>query len=261
MKVLVTGAAGSIGRTLVRGLPELGHEVRGLDLVDGPPDAFALGRVTGDCLDPAVADEAVAGMDAVVHLAGNPNEASLPESLESHVQTTGRLLEAMLTHGVGRMAYASSNHAVGHTPYADLLTTGVRPRPDTHYGVAKAAAEALLSLYADRRGISSVAMRIGSFRERPTSIRELSTWLSPGDAVRMADAALRSPKPGFHVLYGISANTRAWWDLGPGRALGYDPQDDAETYADDVKPSPGDADENAYVGGPHVSQLELPPAF
>jgi uronate dehydrogenase len=259
MKLLVTGAAGSIGRTLLRGLPQLGHEVRGLDLVDGPSPA--LGWVTGDCLDPAVAAEAVAGVDAVVHLAGNPDETSLPESLESHVHTTGRLLEAMLAHGVTRMAYASSNHAVGHTPSTDLLTTDVRPRPDTHYGVAKVAAEALLSLYADRRGISSVALRIGSFREQPTSVRELSTWLSPGDAVRMADAAVRSQEPGFHVLYGISANTRAWWDLDAGRALGYDPQDNAEAYADAVTPSPGDASENAYVGGPHVSQLELPPAF
>ena len=259
MKVLVTGAAGSIGRTLVRGLPDLGHELRGLDLVDGP--ALPLGWITGDCLDPAVADEAVSGVDAVIHLAGNPDEAPLPESLESHVHTTARLLEAMLAHGVHRMVYASSNHAVGHTPSGEELTVEARPRPDTYYGVAKAAAEALLSLYADRRGIDSVALRIGSFRDRPTSVRELSTWLSPGDAVRMADAALRTSESGFHVLYGISANTRAWWDLGAGRALGYDPRDDAETYADDVTPGLGDAAENAYVGGPHVSKLKLPPAF
>ena len=259
MKVLVTGAAGSIGRTVVRGLPGLGHEVRGLDLVDGP--SLPLGWVTGDCLDPAVADEAVSGVDAVIHLAGNPSEASLPESLESHVHTTGRLLEAMVAHGVRRMAYASSNHAVGHTPASERLQVETRPRPDTYYGVAKAAAEALLSLYADRRGISSVALRSGSFGTRPTSVRELSTWLSPDDAVRMVDAAIRTTEPGFHVLYGISANTRAWWDLGAGRALGYDPKDDAETYADEVTPSPGDEAENAYVGGPHVSQLQLPPAF
>ena len=47
----------------------------------------------------------------------------------------------------------------------------------------------------------------------------------------MVDAALTAPAPGFHVLYGISANTRAWWDLEPGRALGYEPQDDAEEFA------------------------------
>lgn len=261
MKVLVTGAAGSIGRTLVRGLPALGHDVRGLDLVNGSADECALGWVTGDCLEPAVADEAVAGVDAVVHLAGNPDEDSLPASLESHVHTTGQLLEAMLAHGIGRMVYASSNHAVGRTPRSDLLTVDVRPRPDTFYGVAKASAEALLSLYVDRHDISAIAMRIGSFRERPTSTRELSTWLSPADAVRMADAAVRSPQPGFHVVYGISANSRGWWDLGPGRAWGYEPQDDAEAYADLVTPRPEDEAENAYVGGPHVTQLQPRPAF
>ena len=259
MKVLVTGAAGSIGRALVRGLPELGHELRGLDLVDGPD--LPLGWITGDCLDPGVADRAVAGVDAVVHFAGNPSEASLPDSLESHVHTTGRLLEAMVEHGVGRIAYASSNHAVGHTPRSDLLTTGVRPRPDTYYGVAKASAEALLSLYVDRHDLSAVALRIGSFRERPTATRELATWLSPGDAVRMVDAAIRSSEPGFHVVYGISANTRAWWDLGPGRGVGYDPQDDAETYADDVTPRSEDDAEVAHVGGPYVSQPPHRSAF
>ena len=258
MKVLVTGAAGSIGRALVRGLPRSGHELRGLDLVDGPSDGCVLGWVTGDCLDPAVADEAVWGVDAVVHLAGNPDEGSLTASLESHVHTTGRLLEAMLAHGVSRMAYASSNHAVGHTPRSDLLTIDARPRPDTYYGVAKASAEALLSLYVDRHDISAVALRIGTFEERPSTVRSLSTWLSPDDAVRMADAAVRVTQPGFHVLYGISANTRAWWDLGPGRALGYDPQDDAEAYAELVTPRPEDEAENAHVGGPLVTQQPRP---
>ena len=47
----------------------------------------------------------------------------------------------------------------------------------------------------------------------------------------MVDAALTATAPGFAVLYGISANTRAWWDLEPGRRLGYEPQDDAEEFA------------------------------
>ena len=44
----------------------------------------------------------------------------------------------------------------------------------------------------------------------------------------MVEAALTAPSPGYAVLYGISANTRAWWDLEPGLRLGYDPHDDAE---------------------------------
>ena len=49
---------------------------------------------------------------------------------------------------------------------------------------------------------------------------------------------LTTPDPGFAVLYGTSANTRGWWDLEPGRALGYEPQDDAETFADRIEARP-----------------------
>lgn len=254
MKVLLTGAAGSIGRTLVRGLPSLGHELRGLDIVAAPSDdGCSLGWITGDCLDPAVVTEAVAGIDVVVHLAGNPDEDTLPASLESHVHTTARLLDAMIEHGVGRIVYASSNHAVGSTPRSEVLTTEVRPRPDTFYGVAKVAAEALLSLYADQHDLCATALRIGTFEPYPSSTRALSTWLSPDDAVRLVDAALRSTAPGLQVAYGVSANTRGWWDLRPGRAFGYEPQDDAETFADQVPPRPEDDGEAAHVGGSFVT--------
>ena len=78
MRVLVTGAAGSIGRRSCRDSPPLGHELRGLDLAGGGSDGCSLGWITGDCLDPAVAAEAVAGVDAVVHLAGNPTRTRCP---------------------------------------------------------------------------------------------------------------------------------------------------------------------------------------
>jgi uronate dehydrogenase len=65
----------------------------------------------------------------------------------------------------------------------------------------------------------------------------------------MVDAALTTPGPGFAVLYGTSRNTRSWWDLAPGRALGYEPLDDAEDWADRIEAGPDDAAENARVGG------------
>jgi uronate dehydrogenase len=251
MRVLVTGAAGSIGRVVTAGLAECGHEVVGLDLVQAPADV-TFGWHVGDCTDPAAVAAAFADgpVDGVVHLAGIPDEASLPDELTSHVTTTAVLLDAMLDHGTTRMVYASSNHAVGRTPRTGLVTTSAEPRPDTFYGVAKVAAEALLRLYSDRHGIDAVACRIGSFLPEPATRRNLATWLSHGDAVRMVEAALTTPSPGFAVLYGISANTRAWWDLEPGRQLGYEPLDDAEEYADRLPERPEDDDEAAYVGGP-----------
>ena len=95
-----------------------------------------------------------------------------------------------------------------------------------------------MSLYADRHGLDVVSCRIGSFRAEPTTTRHLATWLSHDDCVRMVEAALTAPAPGFAVLYGISHNTRAWWDLAPGRALGYDPQDNAEDWAAQIEPRP-----------------------
>ena len=167
----------------------------------------------------------------------------------------------MVAHGVPRIVYASSNHAVGRTPRSDLLTVDVRPRPDTFYGVAKVAAEALLSLYVDRHGIDAVATRIGSFLPRPESVRNLATWLSHDDAVRMVDACLVAPDPGFAVVYGVSANTRGWWDLAPGHALGYHPEDDAERFADQVATGPDDEVEGAHVGGPYATEQFHRPAL
>jgi uronate dehydrogenase len=266
MRVLVTGAAGSIGRVVTVGLTDRGHEVVALDLVPAPEGHEGPWH-TVDCADPdaVAAVFAAESPDAVVHLAGVPGEEDLPTEITSHVVTTAALLEAMVAHGVHRIVYASSNHAVGRTPRADLadglLTTDARPRPDTFYGTAKVAAEALLSLYADRFGFDAVACRIGSFLEQPEVRRNLATWLSHDDCVRMVEAALIAPAPGFHVLYGISANTRAWWDLEAGRAVGYQPQDDAEAWADRLPDRPEDAQENSVVGGPFAGEQFYRPAL
>ncbi len=267
MRVLLTGAAGSIGTVLTAGLLDRGHDVVGLDLATVPEGFTGSAWHTVDCADPDAVDAVVAAetrsnpLDAVVHLAAMPDEGSLPDELHSHVITTAALLDAMVRHGVPRMVYASSNHAVGRTPRSDRLDVDVRPRPDTFYGVAKVAAEGLLSLYADRYGIDALACRIGSFLPQPETVRNLSTWLSHDDAVRMVQACLSTPDPGFAVLYGVSANTRGWWDLGPGRALGYEPQDDAEAFSHRIGARPEDAAEGAHVGGPYATEAFHRPAL
>ena len=269
MRALVTGAAGSIGTVVCAGLVDRGYDVVGLDMA-AEPEGFTGPWFTADCADPdavaAVFDECAStgGIDAVVHLASIPHEAALPTILTSHVHTTAVLLDAMVTRQVPRIVFASSNHAVGRTPRTELVRADAPPRPDTFYGVGKVAAEAVLQLYADRYGIDAVATRIGSFLPQPESRRHLSTWLSHDDAVRMVDAALTAADPGFVQIFGISANTRAWWDLAPGRALGYDPQDDAEAFAAQVEATEeSDADrvESAYVGGPFVTEEFYRPAL
>lgn len=258
MRVLLSGAAGSIGRTVGPALVAAGHEVVALDLVEQTWDGATIWHV-GDCADARFVDHVVdtARPDAVVHLAGHPDELDLAGSFASHVLTTGVLLDAMVAHRVQRFVYASSNHAVGRTVRSELdgdLTLAARPRPDTFYGVGKVAAEAVMSLYVDRYGIDAVACRIGSFLERPTTRRHLSTWLSPEDCVRMVLAALTATEPGFAVLYGVSANTDGWWDLTPGHSLGYAPQDDAAAFSHDLPVRDEDAFEARHPGGPFAGE-------
>jgi uronate dehydrogenase len=257
----VAGSSGSIGTVVAPGLSALGHDVVGVDLPGRDADLSA------DLIDPAAASAVVGEVlpEAIIHLAGNPGERSLPESLQSHAWSTAALLEAMQQHDVRRIVYASSNHAVGRTARGEAeLGNEVCGRPDTFYGVAKVAAEALLQLYVDRYGIDAIATRIGSFLPEPSSRRHLSTWLSHGDAVRMFDAALAAESPGYAVIYGISANTRGWWDLEAGRDLGYNPQDDAEQWAVDIEAvprAPEDDDEATFVGGDMATPRFERPAF
>jgi len=192
------------------------------------------------------------GADAVVHLAAIAAETDFETAVDSHIGLTRRVLDAAVAHRVGRVVYASSNHAVGFTPRTPMLAVDARARPDSFYGFGKAASEALCSLYHDRHGLTVACVRIGSFRDRPTTRRHLSTWLSPGDTVGLVDACLRSPDVGFGIVYGISANTRAWWDLESARSLGYQPRDNAEDWAAEIESTPPSHDDDLdgrYVGG------------
>ncbi len=258
--MLVTGSSGSVGAALVAGLPAHGWALRLLDRVAPSVDA-GHEVVVGDCFEPAVLDWALPGCTAVVHLAAVAGEAPVEQIAQSHVVGTARVLDAAVRHGVRRFVFASSNHAVGFTPRQPSVGVDVPPRPDSFYGVGKVAGEALCSLYTDRHGLQTLALRIGTFRDRPVTRRHLATWLSPGDLARLVDAGLRAPDLTHAVVYGISANTRAWWDLEPGRRLGYHPQDDAEAYAAEIlagtpEPDPADPDE-AFLGGTFTALREV----
>ena len=250
--VLVTGAAGLIGGWLRSGLPARGWTLRGLDVVPLADAAPGEEHLVADVTDLTAMTDAAAGASAVVHLAGIAHEATWPAISTANIEGTYCALEAARRAGVQRVVLASSNHATGFTPRpaTGLLTEADAPhRPDTYYGVAKATMEALGSLYVDRYGLDVVCLRIGSALPEPRAVRHLSTWLSPADGVRLVDAALRAPSPGFSVVWGVSANTRGWWDLTAARALGYDPADDAESWADALVAAQGEPDLTDPVHG------------
>ena len=257
--VLVTGAAGRIGTVLRGGLPERGWALRCLDVVPIVETRAGEEHVVADVSDLAAMVDATQGVDAVVHLAGHVGEGTWPVISRAGIEGTYATIEAARRAGVQRVVLASSNHATGFTPRPAsglLREADAPPRPDTYYGVWKVAMEALGSLYADRYGMDVVCLRIGSAFPEPATVRQLATWLSPDDTVSLVHAALSAPSPGFAVVWGVSANTRNWWDLTSARALGYEPKDDAEVYAEALieahgEPDPADP-EHARVGGEYT---------
>jgi uronate dehydrogenase len=228
--VAITGAAGGVGTFLARGLQ---RDLRLLDLRPAPGCGLL------DVRDLAAVEEAFAGVDAVIHLGATPTEAAFEEILDNNLRGTYNVFEGARRQGVRRVVFASTNHVTGMYSRSQRIGPDVPIRPDTYYGVSKAFGEAIARLYAEKWGVSAVCIRIGTCIERPLDRRHLSTWLSPRDTVALFAAALDAPVE-FRIVYGASANTRGWWDLAAAKALGYEPLDDAEIFADEVADDPSE---------------------
>jgi uncharacterized protein YbjT (DUF2867 family) len=194
--------------------------------------------VTGELTDRSVLARAVAGVDAIVHLAGNPNPDADWDDLEAaNVDGFAALLGAAREAGVHRVVYASSVHAMGQYE-ADGRTpidATWAPAPCCAYGASKAFDEALAAVYAARGGLSTIGLRLGATEPEPTQRRQLAGWLGPADLRQLVVRALQAPVRGG-VYAGVSANTRQRWDLRTARAdLGYEPTLDSENWADRVE--------------------------
>ncbi len=234
-RVLITGAAGTLGGVLREGL-------RGRFAVLRLLDVAALGAaqpgeelVAADVRQFDEVMDAMVGVDAVVHLAGIPHEDEFQRILQTNMVGTYNVFEAARAQGCKRVVFASSLHVTGFYQADERIGPDVPLRPDSFYGLGKAFAENLGRLYADRHALEVVCLRIGTFAERPTTLRHLSTWLSPRDALELFYCSLTAPDVAFTVAYGASANQRGWWDLGSAKRLGYSPADDAEAWASKVR--------------------------
>ncbi|SDW24810.1 NAD dependent epimerase/dehydratase family protein [Amycolatopsis xylanica] len=256
-RVLITGSAGIVGTLMRPRLAKAGRVLRLLDLAEQTPaaDGEAVEIVTGSVTDPDAMAKACEGVDALIHLGGHSRENSWEATLDVNINGTQVVLDAAQKAGIQRVILASSNHSVGFRRVDETPEGGhpadSSPRPDTYYGVSKAAIEALGSLYHDRFGMDVIAIRIGSCFESPLVLgpRGLVTWLSPDDGARLFEACLSAPSPGYKLIWGVSDNTRRLYSLTEAESLGYKSLDNAEVYAEQLKDKPLPSG-GEWLGGP-----------
>jgi len=255
-RVLITGAAGRIGRSL---RPRMARPYRLLRLLDtvevAPPGADEqVEPIRGSVTDMDLMEWVCRNMDAVIHLAGYRRDEPWERIAEVNIGGTYTVFEAARRRGVPRVIFASSIHAAGYTSLSGPeVPDWAYPRPDTNYGVGKVTGEAIGSLYADRYGMDVICIRLGVCYESPGRPQMLDRWISHDDCGRLVEACLTVPEPGFRIVWGVSANTRRRLSLAEAEQLGYRPRDDAEQFADALigrygEPDPDDP-ARRYVGG------------
>jgi uronate dehydrogenase len=260
-RLLITGAAGGLGKVLRRGLVGTAEILRLSSRSELGELAPHEEHVRADLADSAAVDRMLEGVDAVVHMGGQSTEAPWDVIVASNIVGCINLYEAARKAGTRRIIFASSNHVIGLYPRDRRLDHATPSRPDSRYGLSKAFGEDLACFYAYKYGISSLCIRIGSSFPEPRTRRMLSTWQSYDDLIQQIKIGLTADYL-FEIIYGVSANTRGWWDNANAERLGYRPKDDSEPFAAKVG-GIGDGDPvsdalqgGAFAGREYVGELE-----
>jgi len=257
-RLLLTGAAGGLGKVLRERLRPYAAVLRLSDIADlAPADGAHEEVVPCDLADKQAVHALVEGCDAIVHLGGVSVERPFEEILEANIKGVFHIYEAARRHGVKRVVFASSNHVIGFYQQSEKLDANVKRRPDGYYGLSKSFGEDVAQFYFDRWGIETVSIRIGSSFPEPLNRRMMSTWLSYRDLTSLIEKSLFTPDVGHTVVYGASANRDLWWDNHAAARLGFVPQDSSEVFRAKVEAQPpvSATDPNAiYQGGAFTAQ-------
>lgn len=247
MRVLITGAAGRIGQEAVE---ELSRDYD-LCLLDRRPMP---GRrsIIADLAQPEISPgwkrwlrpratrwtNYFTGAEVVLHLAANArHDAPWPLVLRDNIHATWNVLEAAARHQVRRVIFASSNWAVKaleralapacYLPDGPKIGSDAPPRPLTPYGTSKAAGELAGRMFVDEGRLGSfLAVRLGAYLPTPLQEGEYRPlWIGTTDLRSLLRRCVEAEFAGFHVVYGVSGQPTAPYDLSyTDRLLAWRPQ-------------------------------------
>jgi nucleoside-diphosphate-sugar epimerase len=229
-RVLVTGAAGRIGRAVLDALAAAGIPAHALVLED-PGDLYAEAVFTGSAADPSVVRAALRGVDGVIHLAalGSPDLGTPLEVFGGNVCATFVVLDEAGQAGVPR-AVISSSFSITGLPFAPTLLhpaylpvdIAMPAQVEDPYALSKQTDELTAAMVNRRYGIGVVALRypfVGGFDERlpgfaalvadrpEIGARDMWSYLETRDAGRAALLALGVDIPGVQVVYVAAPRT------------------------------------------------------
>ena len=228
-KVLVTGAAGAIGQPVCRELLQRGHEVVAFDRVRA---SVASSAICGNIADPEAIDGAMSGVEALVHLAAEPNDAPFEQLLEPNVIGLYHVMNAARAHAVRRIVLASSIQVLGYRNGATTPASVNETAPVNHYALTKVWAEDLGAMYARKFGLSVLCVRVAWMVRNVVEARKMveldrpDLYLSHGDAGRFFALAVEATNIDFAVVYAASRGGERLYDMESARRLlGYEPRD------------------------------------
>lgn len=246
-KLLITGANGNLGSLCRDRLGHLAKTVR----VSARGD---LGKardneeiVNCDLGDKDAVEALVEGCDGIVHMGGQPVEATWEIVKNANIDGVFNLYEGARKSSVRpRIVFASSVHAIGFHKQSTRLDAHSPTRPDGLYGVSKVFGEAMARMYFDKFGIESACVRIGSCFPEPVDHRMLTSWMSADDFIALIERIFVTSYLGCPIIYGASANQASWWDNHEVAYLGWQPRDSSEQFRAKLdekmeRPTPDDA--------------------
>ena len=216
-KVLVTGGSGRLGRYVVRELaPHAAVTI--LDRAADPDAAHPC--IRADILDLDAVRQALAGQDAVVHLAALDigTEAPPEDYFRTNTMGTWHVLQAAQESGIARVVVASSIAALGLSEIRPDFPPEYLPVDEDHpmrpvhpYGVSKVAVEEIAKSFVRAGAMSVLCLRptLVTFptimagavaRAADPDARVMFSYVTPEDAARAFRLALGWPGTGFEVL-------------------------------------------------------------